>query len=76
MELGWDSRDLEAVVSWDRRSGMSNSEPIIPRPPERVTAAAKGPPAIPAIGALAIMGVLAQGSWEVRDGILGWVFWE
>ena len=46
-------------------------EPIIPRPPARVTAAARAPPALPAMGALRIRGAEVQGRDSFRSGMVG-----
>jgi hypothetical protein len=50
---------------------MLDVEPIMPSPPARVTAAARAPPALPAMGALRMRGVEIQGRDSWRLGMVG-----
>ena len=70
--LGEASSSRDCARSSSRRvASMLDVEPIVPSPPARVTAAARRPPALPAMGALMIRGLEIQGRDSFRSGMVG-----
>lgn len=65
-----EERVERAMASSRRVMDMSFLVPMSPKPPERVTVAARRPPALSAMGALIMRGLEVHGKVSWRDGML------